>query len=78
MTVGKFDPQLAEQRMQLWFDLMDLCEEFLLAGLRRKIGPEGDLREAYRQWYAERMAEHDQVMARMVGEFNRRSNINGR
>ncbi len=49
-----------EQRIQMWCDLMDLSEQFLLAGLRRKIGPDGDLNEAYRQWYRQRMREHDQ------------------
>jgi hypothetical protein len=61
------------QRIQLWVDLMDACEEMLLAGLRQKVGPHGDVQAAYRQWYAEQMEEHDRVMQHMVDEFNRRS-----
>ena len=62
-----------EQRIALWVDLMDTCEEFLLAGLRRRVGPAGDVLSAYREWYKNRMEEHDSTMLRMVEEFNRRS-----
>ncbi len=61
-----------EQCIAAWLDLMDACEQFLLAGLRREIGPDGDLQAAYRRWYAEQMEEHDQVMLRMIEEFERR------
>jgi hypothetical protein len=32
---------------------MDASAQFLLAGLRREIGPDGDLKAAYRKWYKE-------------------------
>lgn len=35
------------QRIALWMGVMNVCEQFLLAGLRREIGPNGDLRAAY-------------------------------
>ncbi len=56
----------------MWVDLMNACEQFLLAGLRREIGPEGDLKAAYRQWYAEQMEEHDRMILHMAEEFERR------
>jgi len=56
----------------LWADLYDACEQFLLAGLRREIGPEGDLRAAYRRWYAEAMEEHDRTVLHMMQELQRR------
>jgi len=65
------------QRIGLWMGVMDLCEQFLLAGLRREIGPEGDLRAAYRQWYATQMEEHDQTMKRMLEELSRRGCADG-
>jgi len=65
------------QRIALWVDLMDACEALLLAGLRRKIGPDGDLRAAYRQWYTERMEEHDRTMFHMLTELDRRSRPHG-
>jgi len=72
-----FEPQVPadatpEQCIRLWVDLMDACEQFLLAGLRRQVGPHGDLRAAYRRWYAEQMEEHDRTMLQMMREFQRR------
>jgi hypothetical protein len=60
------------QRIALWMGVMNICEQFLLAGLRREIGSDGDRRDAYRQWYATRMDEHDQTMRRMLEELSRR------
>lgn len=48
-----------------WLDLLRTAEKLVCAGLRRKIGPEGDLRAAYRQWYAEQMREHDELIVRV-------------
>lgn len=39
-----------EKRIELWAELVDSCESFLLAGLRSRIGPQGDLQAAYRDW----------------------------
>jgi len=63
----------SEQYISAWLDLMAASEQFLLAGLRRKIGPKGDLRAAYQEWYRKQMEEHDQMMLHMMGEFARRS-----
>jgi hypothetical protein len=46
-----------------WLSLFDISERLLLAGLRRRIGPDGDLKAAYRQWYCEQMDEHDRLVA---------------
>lgn len=54
-----------QQRIVMWRQLMDLAEQFLLAGLRRKVGPDGDLEAAYRRWYQRRMQEHDRAMLQM-------------
>lgn len=67
-----------QQCIAMWMDLVDACEQFLLAGLRRQIGPDGDLNAAYRRWYAEQMEEHDRVMQRMVDRFNRHGGDHGR
>ena len=61
-----------QQYIAAWVDLMDACEQFLLAGLRREIGPEGDIKAAYRKWYAEQMEEHDRMILHMMREFDRR------
>lgn len=60
-----------EQGIRIWMDLMRTCEQFVLAGLRREIGPEGDLRGAYRQWCSEQMEEHDRMIMRLAAAYNR-------
>jgi len=74
---GDLGPSVAEgvtaqQCVGAWLDLMGTCEQFLLAGLRREIGPGGDLQAAYRQWYAKQMEEHDRMMLHLLEEFARR------
>ena len=46
-----------EQRVAIWLDLVDACEQMVLAGLRLKIGPDGDLKAAYRKWNQRMNAE---------------------
>jgi hypothetical protein len=62
-----------EQRIALWADLLDTCDQFLLAGLRRKIGPDGDLEAAYRKWQDGYWTEHDRMIRHMMEELSRRS-----
>ena len=45
--------ELFDERMRIWKDLMDTAEQLLLAGLRHKIGPDGDLDAAYAEWVRE-------------------------
>jgi hypothetical protein len=59
-----------EQGVRLW--AMDASEPLVLAGLRRDIGPDGDLREAYRRWYAQQMEEHDRWMRELAENLFRR------
>lgn len=66
-----------EQGVALWMDVMDACDQFLLAGLRREIGPDGDLQEAHRRWYAEHMKDHDRAIFRMLEELSRRETSRG-
>lgn len=61
-----------DERLALWKSVMNACEQFLLAGLRREIGPDGDLDAAYRRWYEAQMEEHDRTMIHMLEEFDRR------
>lgn len=63
------EPLTPAQGVAAWLDLMNTCEAFLLAGLRRQVGPEGDVQAVYRRWYAERMEEHDRDMFRMIERF---------
>jgi hypothetical protein len=59
-------PVDADQAIALWADITDASEELLLAGLRRQIGPNGDLKAAYRRWYDQYTEEHDRAKAAML------------
>jgi hypothetical protein len=72
------DDATPEQCIAMWVDLMNACEQFLLAGLRREIGPDGDLQAAYRKWYAEQMEEHDRAMLQFMENFERKGGGRGR
>ena len=61
-----------EERLAAWIDVMKLGDELVLASLRRKIGPHGDLRAAYREWYADWVEGHDRMMLNMLKELARR------
>jgi hypothetical protein len=65
------------KRIELWGELVDESEALVLAGLRAKIGPDGDLQAAYREWYARRMEEHDRAQYAMLANLSRRSASRG-
>jgi hypothetical protein len=54
-----------------WLDLMKATDMLLLAGLRRQIGPEGNLQEEYRRWYADHMEQHDEALRQLVRRLHR-------
>jgi hypothetical protein len=55
----------------LWMEVTDACEQLLLARLRRKVGPDGDLAAAYRRWQADYRQEHDRTMFRLMERLGR-------
>ncbi len=65
------DSATPQQCIAMWLDLMNACDQFLLAGLRREVGPDGDLKAAYRKWHAEQMEEHDRTMFHMLARLDR-------
>jgi hypothetical protein len=64
------------QRIALWADLVDATEELVKAGLRHKIGPNGDVERAFQDWYVREMEDHDRTVAHMLEELRRRSGQN--
>jgi hypothetical protein len=52
--------------------LVDENEALVLSGLRAKIGPDGDLRAAYREWNARRLEEHDRAQVAFAENLSRR------
>lgn len=67
----------ASRGIELWAEWLDTCDEFLVAGLIRQVGPGGDWRTSYRRWYAEQMTEHDRSMLHLLEAFDRRSRPRG-
>ena len=59
-----------QQRIAVWLDLMDASHKILMAGLRRKVGPDGDVVAAYQEWYAREREDHDRTMRRMLERLN--------
>lgn len=41
----------SQKNWAAWIQAMELSHAMLLSGLRHQIGPDGDLQEAYRNWY---------------------------
>jgi hypothetical protein len=66
-----------EKRIELWANLVDSCEALLLSGLRSRIGPEGDLPAAYREWYARSMEDHDRAQIEFLTNLSRREKAIG-
>ena len=62
----------ARRRIELWMDLMRTCEQFLLAGLRNKVGPDRQLRDVYRDWYDNQVEQQDETLRHTYKEFQRR------
>ncbi len=55
-----------EQAVETWLDMLNTGTKLLRAGLRREVGPSGDVDAAYRQWYAAQMQEHHRKVERIV------------
>jgi len=66
-----------EECLERWIEVMNLCEAFLLAGLRREIGPDGDLQAAYREWRRKRREEKDAHTIEWVRALSRAAERSG-
>lgn len=66
-----------EKRVELWAELVDESEALVVAGLRARIGPDGDLQAAYRDWYARRMQEHERMLRSLLDNLSRHEAKNG-
>jgi hypothetical protein len=67
-----------EKRVELWLELVDENHAFLLSGLRAKIGPDGDIVAAYREWQQNQMREHDAKLAAFAANLIKAEPTHGR
>lgn len=65
-------------KVALWGQMVDEGDQMVMAGLRRKVGPHGDVHAAFLEWLDRRNEEHDRTMARMITEMRRREKTHGR
>jgi hypothetical protein len=61
-----------EKRFELWFELLDESEALLISGLKAKVGPHGDWKAAYREWFERRLADHDLMLTRFAANLTHR------
>ena len=59
-------------RIRAWMEVEDASIAMLRAGLRRDVGPDGDVDAAFREWYDRYADDHHKSLERMCDEFNRR------
>lgn len=59
------------EKYRIWAELVDESEALLIAGLKAKVGPDGDWQQAYREWYARRMEEHERTLYRIAEKLTR-------
>jgi len=43
-------PEQVAENFAKWREAMEISHAMLMAGLRDRVGPDGDVQEAYRQW----------------------------
>jgi hypothetical protein len=61
-----------KEKVALWAQMVDEGDQLVMAGLRRRVGPDGDAQTAFLQWLDRRNAEHDRAIVRMITEMRRR------
>ena len=59
-------PADCDQAVATWIDMLNTGTKLLRAGLRREVGPSGDVDAAYRRWYAAQMQEHHRKVRRLL------------
>ena len=62
------DQAQVDRNLNVWWQAMEATHEMILAGLRRKIGPDEDLGAAYRIWYRQ---QRDLAARRLEREAER-------
>jgi hypothetical protein len=60
------------QKAALWAAMVEEGDQIVLCNLREKLGPDGDVQGAFREWLTRRMADHDRATVRMITEMRRR------
>ena len=62
----------AKTKIAIWAQMVDDGDQMILAGLRRRVGPNGDGHAAFLEWLDRRTAEHDRAVVQMITNLRRR------
>jgi hypothetical protein len=62
----------AIEKIAIWAQMVDEGDQMVMAGLRRRIGPNGDVHAAFLEWLDRQTAEHDRAIAQMITNLRRR------
>ncbi len=65
------------KKIELWAEHWESCEALLLAGLRSRIGPGGDLQAAYRDWHGKQMKRRECDQIAFLKNLSWRESRNG-
>ncbi len=68
----------AEEAIALWARIVDEGDQIVLASLRDRVGPDGDVHAAFLEWLDRRTAEHDRALINMLTNLHRREAANGK
>lgn len=71
------DDATATDGIHAWVEMENACQSLLLAGLRREVGPKGDVDAAYRTWYENYEREQSKAFVTMCENFARRQKTHG-
>lgn len=75
-------PDRIAYNMACWREAMELSHTMLMAGLRHKIGPGGDLKAAYKEWNENRrkrkLAAYDRAAQRYFAQHSNPSQDSGK
>ena len=62
----------AEEKIAIYARMVDEGDEFVMACMRDRVGPDGDAEKAFLEWLDRRNAEHDRAIALMITNLRRR------
>jgi hypothetical protein len=62
----------AVQKIALWAQMVDEGDQLVLAGIRQRLGPNGDYEAAFLKWLDRRTEDHDRAVFQMISNLRRR------
>jgi hypothetical protein len=61
-----------EEKVALWAQMVENGDQLVMAGLRDRVGPDGDPQAAFLEWLDRRTAEHDRALFQMITNLRQR------